>query len=161
MKYLFFAITSLVSIIAQMIAGKSFFLFDFLDFPLILIAYWALYRSRVQALFVGSITGLLMDAALGWPLGYNGFGKTLAAYLIAAADRRFNLEGVGIRSALIATASTTSSLSIFALFAVLQRAASENFLAASLMQGVITGIASSLVFSVVDAYQRARANKMS
>ena len=31
-----------------------FFLFNFLDLALILIAYWAVYRNRIQALFVGS-----------------------------------------------------------------------------------------------------------
>ena len=81
MKYLFLAVSSFLAIIAQMIAGNSFFLFNFLDLSLILIAYWSLYRDRTQALFVGSFTGLLLDAVLGWPLGYNGFSKTLAAFL--------------------------------------------------------------------------------
>src|SRR5262245_18058966 len=93
MKYLFLAVSSMLAIVAQMIAGNNFLLFNFLDISLILIGYWAIYRSRMQALFVGSLTGLLLDAALGWPLGFNGFGKTLAAFAIGAAAKRFNLEG--------------------------------------------------------------------
>ena len=59
MKYLFLALSSILAIIAQMIAGKNFLIFNFLDLSLILVAYWAIYRSRTQALFVGSLTGLL------------------------------------------------------------------------------------------------------
>ncbi len=69
MKYFFLAVTSFLAIVAQMIAGNNFILFNFLDLSLLLIAYWATYRSRTQALFVGSLTGLLMDAVYGWPLG--------------------------------------------------------------------------------------------
>src|SRR5437867_6562002 len=93
MKYLILATSSFLAIVAQMFAGNNFSLFNFLDLALVLTAYWALYHNRIQALFVGSLTGLLLDAALGWPLGYNGFGRTLAAYLIATAAKRFNVEG--------------------------------------------------------------------
>jgi len=65
MKYIFLALSSFLAIIAQMIAGENFFLFNFLDLSLLLAAYWAIYRSRMQALFVGSLTGILLDAALG------------------------------------------------------------------------------------------------
>jgi hypothetical protein len=60
MKYLFLAVSSFLAIVAQMIAGNNFFLFNFLDLSLILIAYWAIYRSRTEALFVGSLTGILL-----------------------------------------------------------------------------------------------------
>src|SRR5512135_2846168 len=102
MKYLFLAISSMLAIVAQMIAGNSFFLFNFLDIPLILIAYWAIYRSRVQALFVGSLAGILLDAVLGWPLGFNGFGKTLAAFLMGQTAKHFNVEDGWIRFTLLA-----------------------------------------------------------
>ena len=101
MKYLFLALSTMLAIVAQMIAGNNFLLFNFFDLSLVLIAYWALYRSRVQALFVGSLSGLLMDAALGWPLGYNGFGRTVAAFAIGAAARHFNLDGAPVRSCIM------------------------------------------------------------
>ncbi len=161
MKYLFLATSSFLAIVAQMIAGNNFFLFNFLDPSVILIAYWAMYRSRIQALFMGSLTGILLDAALGWPLGYNGFGKTLAAYLIGAAAKRFNLEGAGVRFALIAASSSASSLSIFILFGLLQKGSSDVFLGATLMQAIITGAVGALVLSLLDAYERTRANRVS
>ncbi len=161
MKYLFLAISSVLTIAAQMIAGSNFFLFNFLDFSLILIAYWALYRNRIQALFVGSLTGVLLDAVIGWPLGYNGFGKTLAAYVIGQAAKHFNIEEGWIRFTLLAVSSSMSSLSMFVLFALLQRGASPVFLGASLAQALITALAGVLVFAAHDSYQHAHSGKAS
>jgi rod shape-determining protein MreD len=159
MKFLFLAISSMLAIVAQMIAGNNFFLFNFLDIPLILIAYWALYRSRIQALFVGSLTGVLLDAVLGWPLGFNGFGKTLTAFLIGQTSKHFNVEEGWMRFALMAGASFVSSLSVFFLFLLLGRSASPVFLEASLAQAVITALAGVLVFAAHDSYQQAHTGK--
>lgn len=161
MKYVFLAASSFLAIVAQMIAGNSFFLFNFLDLSLLLITYWAIYRSATQALFVGSVTGLLLDAALGWPLGYNGFAKTLAAFAIGVAAKRFNLEGAVIRFILITGSSLLNSVSIYLLSALLQRSLGLVFLSAALMQALVTAIAGLLFLSLVDAYQQTGANRTS
>jgi rod shape-determining protein MreD len=161
MKYLFLAGSSFLVIITQMIAGNNFFLFNFVDLSLLLITYWALYRNRTQSLFIGSLTGILQDAILGWPLGYNGFGKTLAAFVIAEAARRFVVEGVWMRFILIAASSCLSSLSIFALFYLLQRSSSSLFLGASLMQALITAGLGALLFAALDTYHQAYAKRVS
>jgi rod shape-determining protein MreD len=161
MKYLFLAISSFLAIVAQTIAGSNFFLFNFVDLSLILIAYWATYRSRSQALFVGSITGILLDAVLGWPLGYNGFGKTLAAFVIGQTARHINTEESWIRFVLIASSSCLSSLSIFALFWLLQHRSSGIFLGASVMQSLITAGVGVLLFAVVDTYNQGPARRVS
>jgi rod shape-determining protein MreD len=161
MKYLFLALSSFLAIVAQMIAGNNFFLFNFLDLSLILIAYWAIYRNRTQALFVGSLTGLMLDAVLGWPLGFNGFGKTLSAFMIGQVSKHFIVEASWIRFALIASASTLSSLSIYLLFFLLQRSSSSIFLGASAMQALITGAAGTLVFALLDTYVQTHTNKAS
>jgi len=160
MKYLFLAGSSFLAIMAQMVMGNNFFLLSFVDLSLILIAYWALYRSRTQALFVGSLTGILQDALLGWPLGYNGFGKTLAAFVIAEASRRFNIEGMWIRFLLVAASGCLSSLSIFMLFLLLQRSTSSVFLGASLMQALITAGVSALLFAALDAHKQLYTKKI-
>jgi rod shape-determining protein MreD len=161
MKYLFLGLSAMLAIVAQMIAGNNFFLFNFLDLSMVLIAYWALYRSRMQALFVGSLSGLVLDAALGWPLGYNGFGKTVAAFAIGVAARRFNLEGTAVRFAVITIASVLSSLSVFALFAMLQRQTGSLYLGASLLQSLITATVGTVMLSMVDAYHRTHTNRAS
>jgi rod shape-determining protein MreD len=159
MKYLFLAVSSFLAIVAQMIAGNNFFLFNFLDLSLILIAYWAIYRSRTEALFVGSLTGILLDAAFGWPLGYNGFSKTLAAFAIGQAAKRFNVDGFGVRFALITAASFLSSLTVSGLFSLLQNLTSNLYLEASLIQSLITGLVGVLMLSLLDGYQKAQANR--
>jgi rod shape-determining protein MreD len=160
MKYLFLALSSFLAIVAQMIAGKNFFLFNFLDLSLLLVAYWAVYRSRVQALFVGSLTGLLLDAALGWPLGYNGFGKTLAAFVIGHCWKRFNTsEQPWVRFAILATASCLSSLSMYLLFWLMQRSSSRVFLGASVFQALITAGVGVIFFAALETYKRIQTNK--
>jgi rod shape-determining protein MreD len=159
MKYFFLAISSFLAIVAQMIAGNNFFLFNFLDLSLLLIAYWATYRSRTQALFVGSLTGLLMDAVLGWPLGFNGFGKTLAAFVIGQAAKKFNVGEAWIRYVIIASASCLSSFSTFVLFWLMQRSSGSIFLGASLMQALITAGVGVVLFAALDSYNQAQARR--
>jgi rod shape-determining protein MreD len=159
MKYIFLAVSSFLAIVAQMIAGNNFFLFNFLDLSLILIAYWAVYRSRIQALFVGSLTGLLLDAAMGWPLGYNGFGRTLAAFVVGQSWKRFNTREPWVRFSIIAASSCLSSMSMFILFRLMQRTTSKIFLGASLMQALITAGISVVLFAGVETYRRIQTNK--
>ncbi len=161
MKYLFLAVSAFLAIIAQMIAGNNFFLFNFLDLSLILIAYWAIYRNRVQALFVGSLTGLLLDAVLAWPLGFNGFGKTLAAFVMGQVAKHFNVEAAWIRFVLIAGSSCLSSLSMFVLWTLLARPYSSIFLGASVIQAIITGAGGTLIFGLLDMYAQTHVKKAS
>lgn len=161
MKYLFLALSSFLAIVAQMVAGNNFFLFNFLDLSLILIAYWAIYRSRMQALFVGSLTGLMLDAVLAWPLGFNGFGKTLAAFLIGQVAKKFNVEAAWIRFVLIGASSCLSSLSIYLLRVLLQRSTSGMYLGASFIQAGITAVAGTLFFTVMDTYVQVHLRKAS
>ena len=160
MKYLFLGLSAFFAIIAQMIAGNNFFLFNFLDLALIVVAYWAVYRSRTQAIFIGSLTGLLLDAAMGWPLGYNGFGKTLAAFAIGQCWKRFNTgEQLWVRFSVIAASSCLSSLSMFVLFWLMQRSSSRIFLAASLLQAFITAAVAVIAFAGLESYKRTQINK--
>jgi rod shape-determining protein MreD len=161
MKYVFLGASSFLAIVAQMIAGSNFFLFTFLDLSLILIAYWAIYRSRIQALFVGSLTGILLDAVFGWPLGYNGFGKTLAAFLVGQAAKRFNAEETWIRFVIIAASSSVSSVAMFALFALLQRTFNAVYLGASFVQALITAAVGVVLFAALDNYQESHARRAS
>jgi rod shape-determining protein MreD len=160
MKYLFLALSSFLAIVAQMIVGNNFFLFNFLDLSLILIAYWAIYRSRIQAIFVGSLTGLLLDAAMGWPLGYNGFGKTLAAFFIGQCWKRFNtLEQPWVRFSILAVSSCLNSLGMFLLFWLMQRTTGRIFLGASIVQAFITAGVGIIFFAGLETYKRTQANK--
>lgn len=160
MKYVFLGMSAFLAIVAQMIGGKSFFLFNFLDLPLLIVGYWAIYRSRTQAIFVGSLVGLLLDAAMGWPLGYNGFGKTLAALVVGQCWKRFNTaEQFWVRFSVLAASSALSSASVFVLFWFLQRSSSGVFLGASLLQALITAVVGVILFAGLDNYKRVQTHK--
>jgi rod shape-determining protein MreD len=160
MKYIFLAISSFLAIVAQMIAGNNFFLFDFLDLSLLLVAYWAIYRSRTQALFVGCLTGLLLDAVFNWYLGYNGFGLTLAAFVIGHCWKRFNTgEQPWVRFLILAAASCISSLSIFVLFLLMQQTSSKIFWGASLLKALITAAVGISLFAGFETYKRIQTHK--
>ncbi|MBN2243426.1 MAG: rod shape-determining protein MreD [Acidobacteria bacterium] len=159
MKYLFLALSSFLAITAQMIAGNNFFIFNFLDLSLILVSYYAVYRSRTQALFVGSLTGLLLDAAMGWPLGYNGFGRTLAAFIIGLSWKRLNTRESWVRFAIIAGASLASSASMLILFWIMQRAAGRLFIGASILQALVTSFITVVLFTAMETYRHNQANK--
>ncbi len=159
MKYLFLALSSFLAIIAQMIAGKNFLIFNFLDLSLILVAYWAVHRSRTQALFVGSLTGLMLDAAMGLPLGYNGFGKTLAAFIIGHCWKRFNTRESWVQFAIIAVSSLASSVSMLSLFWIMERTTGRIFLGASIVQAIVTAFITIVLFTVMEAYNHNQANK--
>jgi len=153
MKYLLLLVLSFLTIFAQMIVGNYFSIFNFVDLSLILIAYWAVYRSRTQALFVGSLTGLLLDFAMGWPLGYNGFGRTLAAFVFGQSWKRFNTRESWVQFVILVVSSCASSLSIFALFWIMQGNASRIFLGASMVQAIVTAFVTIILLALLQNYK--------
>ncbi len=78
---------------------------SYIDFPLIVVVYVALQREAWQALIVGTIAGLAIDAPSGGLLGAGGFSKTLTAYLVYLAATRINLENALLRIPVLAAAT--------------------------------------------------------
>ena len=79
--------------------------FSYIDFPLVVVVYVALQRDAWQALIVGTIAGLTIDASSGGLLGAGGFSKTLTAYLVYFATTRINLENALLRIPVLAGAA--------------------------------------------------------
>ena len=50
---------------------------SYIDFPLVVVVYIALQRHAWQALIVGTVAGLTVDAASGGLIGAGGFSKIL------------------------------------------------------------------------------------
>lgn len=82
---------------------------SYIDFPLIVVVYIALQRHAWQALIVGTIAGLAVDAAGGGLIGAGGFSKTLTAYLVFLAATRINLENTLLRIPVLAAATVLDS----------------------------------------------------
>ena len=160
MKYLFLAVSSFLAVAVQMIASDVFPFFSLLNISLITVAWWTIYYSRVQALFFGSLTGLLLDYALGWPLGYNGFGLTLAAFVIGQSWDRFNTgEQPMVRFLILTAASLANSLSMFLLFWIMQRTASRIFPGSAVLQALITAGAGLIFLILLERHKRSQALK--
>jgi rod shape-determining protein MreD len=82
---------------------------SYIDFPLIVVVYIALQRDAWQALIVGTIAGLAVDAASEGLLGAGGFSKTFTAYIIYFAATRVNLENALLRIPVLAAATILDS----------------------------------------------------
>jgi rod shape-determining protein MreD len=81
----------------------------YIDFPLMVVVYIALQRDAWQALFVGTVAGLAVDAASGGLLGAGGFSKTLTAYVVYFAATRINLENALLRIPVLAAATVVDA----------------------------------------------------
>ena len=82
---------------------------SYIDFPLVVVVYIALQRHAWQALIVGTVAGLTVDAASGGLIGAGGFSKTLTAYIIYVAATRVNLENALARIPVLAAATVVDS----------------------------------------------------
>ncbi|PYS68128.1 MAG: rod shape-determining protein MreD [Acidobacteria bacterium] len=98
-----------ISIVLQLSLGAVWPPLSYIDFPLIVVVFIALQRDAWQALLVGSLAGLIVDAASGGLIGAGGFSKTLTAYLIYFAATRVNLENPLLRIPVLAAATVADA----------------------------------------------------
>lgn len=98
-----------IAIILQLSLGGVWSPLSYIDFPLVVVVYIALQRHAWHALIVGTIAGLVIDAASGGLIGAGGFSKTLTAYLIYFAATRVNLENTLLRIPVLAAATLIDS----------------------------------------------------
>ena len=110
MPQLKIAVVLLIAIILQLSLGAVWTPLSYIDFPLIVVVYIALQRHAWHALIVGTIAGIVVDAASGGLIGAGGFSKTLTAYLIYVAATRVNLENTLLRIPVLTAASVMWSM---------------------------------------------------
>jgi rod shape-determining protein MreD len=110
MSQLKIAAVLLVSILLQLSLREIWEPLSYIDFPLVVVVYIALQRDAWQALLVGTLAGLIVDAASGGLVGAGGFAKTLTAYLIYFAATRVNLENPLLRIPVLAAGSVLDSV---------------------------------------------------
>ena len=94
-----------ISIVLQLSLRALWPPLSYVDFPLIVVVYIALQRDAWQALLVGTLAGLIVDAASGGLVGAGGFSKTLTAYVIYFAATRVNLENPLLRIPVLGAAT--------------------------------------------------------
>lgn len=109
MSQLKIAAVLLISIVLQLSLREVWKPLAYIDFPLIVVVYIALQREAWQALVVGTLAGLIIDARSGGLIGAGGFSKTLTAYVIFFAATKVNLENPLLRIPVLAAASVLDS----------------------------------------------------
>jgi len=109
MSQLKIVVVLLVSILLQLSLAEVWRPLSYIDFPLVVVVYIALQRDAWQALLVGTLAGLIVDAASGGLVGAGGFSKTLTAYIIYFAATRVNLENPLLRIPVLAAGSLLDS----------------------------------------------------
>jgi rod shape-determining protein MreD len=109
MSKLKIAVVLTVSILLQLLLRELWRPLSYIDFPLVVVVYIALQRDAWQALVVGTLAGLIIDAASGGLIGAGGFSKTLTAYIIYFAATRVNLENPLLRIPVLAAGSLLDS----------------------------------------------------
>ena len=109
MSKLKIAVVLSVSILLQLLLREVWGKLSYIDFPLVVVVYIALQRDAWQALVVGTLAGLIVDAASGGLIGAGGFSKTLTAYIIYFAATRVNLENPLLRIPVLAAGSLLDS----------------------------------------------------
>ncbi len=110
MSQLKIVVVLLISILLQLSLREVWQPLSYIDFPLVVVVYIALQRDAWQALLVGTLAGLIVDASSGGLVGAGGFSKTLTAYIIYFAATRVNLENPLLRIPVLAAGSLLDSV---------------------------------------------------
>lgn len=151
MSQLKIAVVLLVSILLQLSLREVWPPLSYIDFPLVVVVYIALQRDAWQALLVGTLAGIIVDAASGGLTGAGGFSKTLTAYVIYFAATKVNLENPLLRIPVLAAASLFDSLIYVFWHRVLGYPPAVPFMQTMSYKLIATTVAGTLALYMLDA----------
>ena len=151
MSQLKIAAVLLISIVLQLSLREVWRPLAYIDFPLIVVVYIALQREAWQALVVGTLAGLIVDARSGGLIGAGGFSKTLTAYIIFFAATKVNLENPLLRIPVLAAATVLDSAIYVFWHRVLGYAPGVPFVQTLSYRLIATTIVGTLVLYVLDS----------
>jgi rod shape-determining protein MreD len=149
------SIVVLVALLLQTFLPLKLPLARLMDFPLLVVIYFALMRrEKVFGIGLGTGLGLLQDALSHGYIGIFGIAKAIVGYLAASASTRFELESLVARTVLTAAFVLIHSLCL----TVLQHALLESpppfqpiAIASTLLVNVALGL---IIFQILDRFRR-------
>jgi rod shape-determining protein MreD len=150
MSKLKIAVVLSISILLQLLLREVWGKLSYIDFPLVVVVYIALQRDAWQALVVGTLAGLIVDAASGGLIGAGGFSKTLTAYVIYFAATRVNLENALLRIPVLAAGSLLDSAIYVFWHRVMGYPPVAPFVQTMSYRLIATTVAGTLVFFLLD-----------
>ncbi len=151
MSKLKIAVALSVSILLQLLLREVWGKLSYIDFPLVVVVYIALQRDAWQALVVGTLAGLIVDAASGGLIGAGGFSKTLTAYVIYFAATRVNLENPLLRIPVLAASSLLDSAIYVFWHRVMGYPPVAPFVQTMSYRLIATTVVGTLVLFILDA----------
>jgi rod shape-determining protein MreD len=149
------AVATLAALLLQSFLPLKLPLARLMDFPLLIVIYFALMRrDKVFGIALGTGLGLLQDALSHAYIGIYGIAKAIVGYLAATASTRFELESLVARTVLTGVFVLVHNL----LVAVLQRAlfeAPQPFKSIETASAVLVNTALGLIlFQILDRFRR-------
>jgi rod shape-determining protein MreD len=126
-----------------------------MDFPLLLLIYFALMRrDKMFSIGLGTGLGLLQDALSHGYIGIFGIAKAITGYLAASASTRFELESLLARTVLTGVFILVHNLCLAALQHVLLDAP-PPFQPIATASAVLVNVALGLIlFQILDRFRR-------
>jgi rod shape-determining protein MreD len=160
MRQLKIAIVLALAVLLQTYLRTIWEPFVYIDLPLIVVVYFALQRDMLQALVVGVVAGLAMDALSGGGLlGAWGFSKTLTAYVIAAVATRVMLDNPLVRIPVLAGAVLLDATVYVVLHRMLGQASQMPFVEKASYEVIWTTVVGTVVLYVFDIFFSERARQ--
>jgi rod shape-determining protein MreD len=154
------AISVILAVLLQATLRERWSPLASIDFVLIIVVYTALQRDAVQAVLVGTIAGLAVDALSGGSiLGANGLTKTIIAYLIAALSTRIVLDNPLVRIPVLGGASLFDSVFYVGLHRLFDQPPALRFAETASYKLIATTVAGTLLFYLFDTYVGERADR--
>jgi rod shape-determining protein MreD len=132
---------------------------SYIDLPLVVVVYFALQRDALQALIIGAVSGLLVDALSGGLLGTGGFSKTLTAYLIASLSTRVMLDTPLVRIPVLAGAALLDSVVYVFLNRLLGQPSIKPFVETASLKVIGTTVVGTFLLYVLDILFSERARQ--
>jgi rod shape-determining protein MreD len=121
---------------------------DEIDVFLLVVVYYAVSGSRVQAILMGAFAGLMQDVFASQYLGFHAFVKIGVAYLIGGLGSRFMLSQSFPQFASLALATLLDGV-LSAVLASLAGLPPQVHLGALSRQALFNGLAGMIVFTLV------------
>jgi rod shape-determining protein MreD len=145
----------LAALLLQMFLPLKLRLARLMDFPLLIIIYFALMRrDKMFGIALGTGVGLLQDALSHGYIGILGIAKAIVGYLAASASTRFELESLVARAVLTGVFVLVHNLCVAALQHALLEAP-PPFQPITVASAVLVNVALGLVlFQILDRFRR-------
>jgi rod shape-determining protein MreD len=118
------------------------------DVFLLVVVYYAVSGSRVQAILMGAFAGLMQDVFASQFLGFHAFTKIGVAYLIGGMGSRFMLNQSLPQFASLAVATLLDGV-LSALLASVAGLPPQVHIGSLLRLALVNGLVGMIVFTVV------------